>query len=300
MNYPEQCRLLLNLCEQLNNKGYKKKDLAAILEIPAPVFSSLLNTILPLIAEIAPQEKRQEEKINYAFSQVNNMSPQKTLDALGDYTLKLEKALNTNLTLTNHLDYLSLIKQQARNSYEYIKQYYEGVYHLYYVSSNHYQIKCEPFLIKANPIEKTIEVLKGNQKSNLFYIGVAMLAGNHTLTIQLAEANESPQEFLMANLSLPFIRKSNYLRGTFNAVSYASQPIARKMVIHKLEKHSEPFDYHAMETVYFAKDEQSDIPEIHQYLLSEPSKIECYSIPNPKFDAGDLIQELKISKQLTS
>ncbi len=71
----------LKLVEKLKNQGYKKKEIAAILNMPAPVFSSLYKTVLPQISAINVLIANEEtkEKIENAFSLVNNLSKQKSL-----------------------------------------------------------------------------------------------------------------------------------------------------------------------------------------------------------------------------
>ena len=298
INYPQQARQLLEYANQLQDKGYRKKDIAAILETPAPVFSSLFKTILPILADINPDNLKPEERIQFAFSQVNNMSSSKTLQMLEEYLIKLESAVNKNLTQSQEIDYFALVKQQARDSYEFVKQYYEGLYEFYYMSSDHDLVKREPFLIRANPIEKVIEVTKGNKQSKLSYKGVALLSNHHTLTCQLAESNDNPQEHIMMHLSLPFIRKADFLRGLFIAINYACQPLARKVIIRKVNGNWKDFDYDQIETHYYNSEEVSDINEIHQYLTANPPRVECFAIPNPKFNLGDLEQELKVAKQI--
>lgn len=297
INYPQQAQQLLEYANQLQKKGYRKKDIAAILETPAPVFSSLFKTILPILANISSDHPDPDERLQFAFSQVNNMSSRKTIQMLEVYLLKLEVAINKKITRNQETDYFGLLKQQTRDSYEFIKQYYEGLYEFYYVSSDHKIVKQETFLIHANPVEKIIEVTKGNAKSKLSYKGIAIMTNHHTLTFQLAEDNEIPQEYVMIHLSLPFIRKTDYLRGIFIAINFACQPIACKVVIRKVHGDWEDIDYNEIETHYYSAEEIADIHEIHQYLTTEPSQIQCFSIPNPTFSLYDLEQELKISKQ---
>ena len=42
----------IEICKKLKQSGYKKKDIANVLDIPAPVLSSLLKTVLPSISQI--------------------------------------------------------------------------------------------------------------------------------------------------------------------------------------------------------------------------------------------------------
>jgi hypothetical protein len=296
IKYSQQARELLEYTNQLIDKGYRKKDIAALLETPAPVFSSLFKTILPILAEISPDDSNPDEKIQFAFSQVNNMSSSKTLQFLEGYVTKLEMAVNKNL-IQQDQDYFSLVKSQARNSYDFIKKYYEGLYELFYVASDHDLVKREPFLIRANPIDKVIEVRKGNKLSSLHYKGIAFLSAHHTLTCQIAEVNDTPQEHIMMHLSIPFIRKAEFLRGIILALNYACQPLARKVIIKKVTGNWEDFNYDEIESIHYQPEESEEIKEIHQYLTTD-ERVECFSIPSPKFNLLDLVQELKVGEQI--
>ncbi len=296
-NYPLQARKLLELSNSLQNKGYKKKDLASILEIPAPVLSSLLKNILPTIADVDAEKDNLEERIEYAFSLVNNMSANKTLQQLDKYITKLENSLNNNLTPKKLLDYFSVIKIQSCNSYDFVKQYVEGLYDCYYITTDRFIVKKEPFWIRTNPIEKYVEVFKGNDKSPLHYSGIAIITNNQTMTFQMAEISDIPNEYLMVQLTLPFTRRSDHLRGVFSAISYAREPIARKIVLRKIADHCKEDEYNQIDTEYFDNFKEIDIPEIHEYLKNEPQKIECLSIPKPQFNVTDLQKEIEFSNQ---
>ncbi len=297
INYTLQAQKLLGLSNDLIIRGYKKKDIASILEIPAPVLSSLLKNILPIIASIDIENEDIEERISYAFSMVNNMSANKTLQQFDEYITRLENSLNNNLIQKEELDYFSLIKTQSCNSYDYVKNYIEGLYDLYYITTDQYVVKKEPFWIRTNPIDKFVEVFKGNTKNTLCYKGIGIVTNNHTLTIQMAEINDIPNEYLMMQFTLPFTRKSEYLRGIFTAISYAREPIARKIVIRKIKDFCTQDDYNHKETIFYNDKKEPDIPEIHNFLKNEPTKIECLSIPKPQFTVADLSKEIDISNK---
>ncbi len=298
INYKLQAQKLLSLANDLSIRGYKKKEIATILEIPAPVLSSLLKNILPIIANIDIDNEDVDERISYAFSLVNNMSANKTLQQFDEYITKLESSLNNNLIQKEELDYFSLIKKQSCNSFEYIKKYIEGLYDLYYITTDKYVVKKEPFWIRTNPIEKYVEVFKGNIKNTLRYRGIGIVTNNHTLTIQMAEINDMPNEYLMMHFTLPFTRRSEYMRGIFTAISYAREPIARKVVIRKINNFCSQDDYNHKETIFYTENIEPDIPEIHNFLKNDPQKIECISIPKPQFTISDLSKEIDISNKL--
>ena len=298
MDYTLNAKQLNKLITKLRERGYKKKDIAAILEVPAPVLSNLINTILPTLCSISPETSNPEEQVQFAFSQVNNMSSTKTLQALKTYVQKLQSAVNNKGNLSDEKGYFTLLRQQTRDSYQFVKDYYQGTYNLYYISSNYGCVKKEPFQIKANSIEKAIEIRKGNKKSAVQYKGIALANSKHSLNCQLVEDGSNPQENMSIILSLPFIHETNFLRGIILNLSYGRQPISRKIVLHKISSAQQPEAYQEIETRLFKKETPADIPEIHNYLYDKPSKIECFAIPNPQFNFTDLTSEIDLINKL--
>jgi len=89
----EKSKEFLELIEKLKKKGFKKKEIAVSLNIPAPVLSSLYKTVLPKIIEISVllPYKQIEKQIEEAFSLVNNLSKSKTIVNFDDYLNHLKK-----------------------------------------------------------------------------------------------------------------------------------------------------------------------------------------------------------------
>jgi len=286
----------IEICKKLKQAGYKKKDIASVLEIPAPVLSSLLKTVLPVISQLntITPETEIEAAIADAFLMVNNLSRTKIVKRLPFDIITL-----TNLLENNHFkrddksSYLNFIRQQAEFSYNYISKYFQGIYYFYYISSDTDQLKADPFMIKPNIVERIVEVYKGNEKSSVRCFGIALLNNNHTINMQLAENHESPEEYMQILLSLPFIRQVDYLRGIFSNLNFARQPIARKVVLHKMSDQCDSDFFNSLPAKRFSEAD-GEIPEIGRYLYSEHAKTECFAITKPCFDFGDLDQEIKI------
>lgn len=282
------------LINNLKSKGLKKKELANHLEMPAPVFSSLSKTVLPRLLEIddsLPLDK-QEELISQAFSLVNNLSQTKIVSKMELFVLKLEELEGRNVDSSNKISYFLGLRYLAENSYNRIKKYHEGLYDMYYLSSDRYCIKKDSFMIRCNSVEKIAEAFKGNNISSVSYHGIAVINNSHTLTIQLIETDEKPEEFVMMHLSIPFSRDMVFLRGLFSCLNFSRQPIARKVVIVKKSDNPDQHKHEAIAPEYYPERGDLKIPEIEQYLLSDDSKIECRSVANPEYGLQDLIKEL--------
>jgi len=287
----------IEICRKLKQAGYKKKDIASVLDIPAPVLSSLLKTVLPSISQLSNSapEKELEAVISDAFLLVNNLSRTKIVKRLPLDIVTLTNLLeNNDFKGDEKSSYLNFIRQQAEFSYNYISKYFKGIYYFYYISSDTDQLKADLFMIKPNIVEKIVEVYKGNEQSSVRCFGIALLNNNHTINMQLAENHESPEEYMQILLSLPFIRQVDYLRGIFSNLNFARQPIARKVVLHKISDQCD-FDFFNSLPAKRFSEADLEIPEIGRYLHSVHAKTECFAIAKPCFNFGDLDHEIKIS-----
>jgi hypothetical protein len=286
----------IEICRKLKQAGYKKKDIASVMDIPAPVLSSLLKTVLPSISHLSNStpEKELEARIADAFLMVNNLSRTKIVKRLpSDIEMLTNLLENNDFKRDEKSGYLNFIRQQAEFSYNYISKYFQGIYLFYYISSDTDQLKADPFMIKPNIVEKIVEVYKGNEQSSVRCFGIALLNNNHTINMQLAENHESPEEYMQILLSLPFIRQVEYLRGIFSNLNFARQPIARKVVLHKISDQCDTDFFNSLQTKRFSQDEL-EIQEIWRYLHAEHAKTECFAIAKPCFNFGDLDHEINI------
>jgi len=285
----------IEICKKLKHAGYKKKDIASVLDIPAPVLSSLLKTVLPAISQLNSNtpDIEFEAVIADAFLMVNNLSRTKIVKRLPIDIVTLTSLLeNNDFKRDEKSSYLNFIRQQAEFSYNYISKYFKGIYYFYYISSDTDQVKADPFMIKPNIVEKIVEVYKGNEQCSVRCFGIALLNNNHTINMQLAENHESPEEYMQILLSLPFIRQVDYLRGIFSNLNFARQPIARKVVLHKISDQCDFDFFNSLSAKRFSPTDL-EIPEIGRYLHSEHAKTECFAIAKPCFNFGDLDNEIR-------
>jgi len=290
----------IEICRKLKQAGYKKKDIASVLNMPAPVLSSLIKTVLPAISQISTELSKEEieTEMSDAFVMVNNLSRTKIAKRLSADIVVLSNLLeNNDLVRTEKSGYLNFIKHQAEFSYNYISKYFYGIYYFYYLSTDNYQIKADPILIRPNIVDRIIDVYKGNSHSSVKYFGIALLNNNHTLTMQLAENHESPEEYIQIVLSLPFIRQVDYLRGVFSNLNFVRQPIARKVVLHKISDQYDFEFFNSLEVKRFDNLSEVDIPEIGNYLFAENAKTECHAVSKPAFNFTDLNYEIEVAKE---
>ena len=140
----------IEVCRKLKQAGYKKKDIASVLDIPAPVLSSLLKTVLPSISQLSTSisDEAIEAVVADAFLMVNNLSRTKIVKRLPADIVTLTSLLENNDFKRNEKSsYLNFIRKQAEFSYHYISKYFQGIYYFYYLSSDTDQLKAEVFMV---------------------------------------------------------------------------------------------------------------------------------------------------------
>ncbi len=288
-------QFLLLTEELLNKKGFKKKEIAEELDMASPAFSSLYRTVLPELAKIDISSEDLHKEVKACFELVNNLSMKKITSSISRMNEILENLKNDSKKQIPIANIFQSLQKQSELSFEYIKENVCGLWDCFYYSSNKDMVKAEPLWIRPNYKHKTIEVLKGNKNNTLSYSGTAYLAGSHTLTIQLVETNVKLEETVMMYLSMPFASDINFMRGIFLALSYARQPIARRVVFKKVADSCDDLFYNDIETKYNLQDDNF---EIMQYLIDKSSMIQNVQLLNPTFDEKDLLKEMKLLKQL--
>ncbi|WP_195356262.1 hypothetical protein [Bacteroides cellulosilyticus] len=103
--------------EDLRNKGVKMKDIADKTNMPASVLSSLYSSVLPTFARSVKKGMTEEEALDYALSQVNNVSKSGiyisySLSSSSD-CLKMEPYL---ISASENNDYVQVTHMSAYNT----------------------------------------------------------------------------------------------------------------------------------------------------------------------------------------
>lgn len=316
----------LELVDKLVNiKGYKKKEIAKELGLAFPAFSGLCNTVLPEVAKLrvrivgmddgkavnkavniaenkavnleVPAEITDNEvylKVREAFGLVNNLSMSKITASVSVMNGKMEEMMSGSRKEYAKGDIFSVLRKQAEQSYPYIAENIQGLWKCFYYSSNKEMVKGEPFLIRADKMNKTMEVYKGNRTNSISYYGTAYLSGSHTLTVSMAERGLRVEESLLMYFSIPLVNEINMMRGTFLSLSYARQPIARRVVLKRV---SDDCDFDAFDSIQSAYSFSGEDRKIAEYLCSQGGIIRNIQIFNPSFDEDDLEKETDLLRQ---
>lgn len=287
MKIVNNSKSFLEIHTNLIEKGVKQKDIAKMLGLYPSAYSTLVNKVAKEIAQLTTPS---EESVSEIFDKVSNVSAYKYNSNITRYIEQLE---GYNHNEKNTLNSIKFIDDLIKKSPQRILQKLQGVYDCYYRSSFGYKLKCEPFLIKYNEINKTFECRKGNKLSLGRYTGVAYMSNNHMLSFQMKEMETLIPDHFVAHFHLPpsYDVTLNLLRGISVSMSNAMMPISRKVLLYKKSRNTDISKFEKIETKFY---DESDDNAMLEYLNNTDSLVEYLPIPHPDYDKGDLEKELLI------
>ncbi len=278
------------LINELRQKGVKMKDIANYINLSSSVVSALYSTVLPTF--INNKEKLgAEEALDYAISQVNNVSKKKLLITISDIyqrllSLKPNQEYSPTDTFIATLD--RFVKKVDNTIFNYL-----GIYNSYSLSSARDALKVEPFILSAGDSGE-ISVVRKNAY-NTINTGVAIVANGHSMYILLNESNENQLALVTIYLQLPFYEKATFLRGLYITLDYNRNPIGRRILFVKKSNLTDSPELETMEGEILDKETLNDeMKAYYDYVSGTSDVIKMCSIPFPKFDLDDLIMEKMI------
>lgn len=281
--------------EQINilrQKGVKMKDIARHIDLPPSVLSALYSTVLPTFVN-KKKELGDEEALDYALSQVNNISKKRILKSIPQVYRSLQlfnpdqRIFSTDNTFLQSLENFTQKTDETASSYL-------GLYDSYSFSSSRDALKIEPFIL-VNGENNSITV-KRKSAYNSVNTGISIVAhGGQSLYIMLNESDESQLSLVTIYLQIPFYENAQLLRGLYIALDYNRNPIARRILFLKKSDLCSEEDFYSEEGKMVEKSDLEPQQRLYyEYVSGISDSIKMYSIPFPKFNQEDLITEKNI------
>lgn len=287
LEYFEEVYGLIN---SLRQKGVRMKDIAHYVDLQPSVLSALYSTVLPTYVN-KKKELGDEEALDFAFSQVNNISKKRLSKSIPNIYLSLQ-LFNSDQKSVSKDTFIRSLGNFAQKTDETAFSYL-GLYYSYSISSARDALKIEP-LILTNGENKSIKVLR-KSAYNSINTGVAIVNSGYSLYIMLNESDESQLALVTIYLQLPFYENVQFLRGIYMALDYNRNPIARRILFVKKSDSPDEGNFHSIEGKIVEKtDLQSELNTYYNYVSGISDTIKMYSIPFPQFNHEDLITEKKI------
>lgn len=279
--------------EYLRNKGVKMKEIADHTNMAASVLSSLYSSVLPTYISSVKKGSTEEEALDYALSQVNNVSKKRlmgTLKELKEQLFELEPAPTAGQKDNPFLDMMT--EEMLRSAQEVYN--YSGIYISYSLSSSSNALKVEPYLITSSENNDYVKVIHMSAY-NTTHSGIGIF-NNHQNSYIMFNERESPQMALFTiYLQLPMYDFPHMLKGLYLCLDYNRNPIARRIIFIKHSDSTSMDDFLELKGGLISQEDltEEQIP-YYNYTCQPGDFIKTCSVPSPLLNEKDLEREKKM------
>lgn len=279
--------------EYLRNKGVKMKDIAECANLLPSVLSALYTTVFPAYFE-AVKKSSSEEALDYALSQVNNVSKKRLLGNIGKIRQSLE-AFEPEATSTLPDDsFAGLWNTGASENVSEIENF-SGIYLSYSLSSSSDALKVEPYLISRSENGEYIRIGRLSAYRAIHW-GTGIINNHQNLYISFSETPAPQLSLVTLYLQLPFREHPGMLRGLYLALDYNRNPIARRIVLVKQTSSTDVTEFLNMQGgMIIPKEKLTPQQEVYYNYTCQPGDfIKMCTVPSPRLDESDLEREKKM------
>lgn len=142
--------------EYLRNNGLKMKEIADYVDMAPSVLSALYSSVLPTYVTSLKQGHSEEDSLDLALAQVNNVSKKRLLGNLAS-TKELLFSLEPANGEAKTNPFMEMMTAEMQRSVQEVYNY-SGSYLSYSLSSSCQCLKVEPYLIEASEDNTYVKV----------------------------------------------------------------------------------------------------------------------------------------------
>ena len=279
--------------EYLRNKGVKMKEMADHTNMAASVLSSLYSSVLPTYIEQVKKGIGEEDALDYALSQVNNVSKKRLLGSLKELKEQLCQLEPAQVAGQKSNPVLAMLTEEMAHSTQDAYNY-SGIYMSYSLSSSMQALKAEPYLICPSENNEYVKVVH-NSAYNITHYGTCLFS-NHQNAYLFFNEREAPQIALFTiYLQLPMYDFPHMLKGLYLSLDYNRNPIARRILFVKYSDSTSLDDFLELKGRIIPQEELTDeLLPYYNYTCQKEDCIKTCSVPSPRLDASDLEREKKL------
>ena len=277
----------------LRNNGVKMKEMADHTNMAASVLSALYSNVLPTYLAQLKKGENNEEALDYALSQVNNVSKKRLMGSLHELKERLFQLEPMPAAGLKDNPLLNLLNEEMPRSAQEVFNY-SGLYNSYSLSSSANALKVEPYLIA--PAEKNDYVRVTHMSAyGITHVGIGLFSNHQTAYLQFNE-REMPQIALFTiYLQLPMYDFPRMLKGLYLSLDYNRNPIARRIVLVKHSDSTSTDDFLDMKGHIVPREELTDdLLPYYNYTCQPSDCIKTCTVPSPRLDATDLEREKRL------
>lgn len=279
--------------EYLRNNGVKMKEIADHTQMAASVISSLYSSVLPTYISEVKKGIAEEEALDYALSQVNNVSKKRLLSSLENMKARLLELEPPQEGEKRKSPFWEMMAKESRASAQEAYNY-SGIYMSYSLSSAADALKVEPYLIAASENHEYVRVVHMSAY-NTTHAGVGLF-NNHTTSYILFNERECPELALFTiYLQLPMYNFPQMLKGLYLCLDYNRNPIARRILFVKQSDSTDMDEFLALKGEIIPKDKiTEDLMPYYDYTCRPGDYIKPCTVPSPSLNTQDLEREKKM------
>lgn len=279
--------------EYLRNNGVKMKEIADHTQMAASVISSLYSSVLPTYIGEVKKGIAEEEALNYALSQVNNVSKKRLLGSLESMKARLLELEPPQEGEKRKSPFWEMMAKESRASAQKANNY-SGIYMSYSLSSAADALKVEPYLIAASENNEYVRVVHMSAY-NTTHAGVGLF-NNHTTSYILFNERECPELALFTiYLQLPMYDFPQMLKGLYLCLDYNRNPIARRILFVKQSDSTDMDEFLTLKGEIIPKDKiTEDLMPYYDYTCRPGDYIKTCTVPSPSLNTQDLEREKKM------
>ncbi len=279
--------------EYLRNNGVKMKEIADHTQMAASVISSLYSSVLPTYIGEVKKGIAEEEALDYALSQVNNVSKKRLLGSLESMKARLLELEPPQEGEKRKSPFWEMMAKESRASAQKANNY-SGIYMSYSLSSAADALKVEPYLIAASENNEYVRVVHMSAY-NTTHAGVGLF-NNHTTSYILFNERECPELALFTiYLQLPMYDFPQMLKGLYLCLDYNRNPIARRILFVKQSDSTDMDEFLTLKGEIIPKDKiTEDLMPYYDYTCRPGDYIKTCTVPSPSLNTQDLEREKKM------
>ena len=235
----------------------------------------------------------EEEALDYALSQVNNVSKKRLLGSLESMKARLLELEPPQEGEKRKSPFWEMMAKESRASAQKANNY-SGIYMSYSLSSSRQALKAEPYLICPSENSDYVKVVH-NSAYNLTHYGTCLFS-NHQNAYLFFNEREAPQIALFTiYLQLPMYDFPHLLKGLYLSLDYNRNPIARRILFVKHSDSTSMDDFLELKGRIIPQEELTDeLLPYYNYTCQKEDCIKTCSVPSPRLDASDLEREKKL------
>lgn len=278
--------------EYLRNKGVKMKEIADRIDMTPSVLSSLYTTVFPAYFE-AVKKSSPDDALDYALSQVNNVSRKRLLANIATTRQLLAEFEPEEGVERAGSPFVGMLGEEMLQSTHKAAPYC-GLYMSYSLSSSTDSLKIEPFLLT---VADNGEYLKAGRISayNTIQWGVGIVSDYRNLYLSFSETPAPQLALVTIYLQLPLHDRPDMLRGLYLTLDYNHNPIARRIVFVRCSEQTDPDSFLELKGEIVEKENLTTEQQVfYDYTCQAGDYIKMCSVPSPRLDCSDLTREKKM------